>query len=220
MALSLGRSLALSLGAFTCVACPDPEGDFEAFARRAGTHSTDAGTLNCEQPEGELPDPAQLSGQFLLSVSTTLGRDTPFVYLIDVEAERSGDRYHITMSATPLSARDRSTPVGEPSEPQTFDVEPSGCFSSPPQMFQIPGPANPILPVQATSELSFAGSVSTAIRDDEGYVTFWCGQVNGRSLTPLPMTLDGSTFAAARVTDPDNLPPVVLDCEMTPARPL
>jgi hypothetical protein len=214
------RIHALAFAALGLAGCPDPGGDFDAFTRRAGTRSTDAGMISCETPEGELPEPEQLSGQFLLSVSTTLGRDTPFLYLLDVQVERQDDAYQITMSATPLSARDRTTPVGDASEPQTFTVEPNGCFVSPPALFQVPGPANPILPVQATSELSFAGSVVSAVRDDEGSVSFWCGQVNGRTVTPLPMPIDGSTFAATRVLDPDNLPPVVIDCDMTPARPL
>jgi hypothetical protein len=214
------RGHALAIAALWFAGCPDPGGDFDAFTRRAGTQTTDAGMISCETSEGELPEPEQLSGQFLLSVSTTIGRETPFVYLLDVEVAREDDSYQITMSATPLLASDRTTPAGESSEPQTFTVEPNGCFMSPPQLFMVPGPANPILPVPATSELSFAGSVVSAVRDDQGSVTFWCGQVNGRTVTPLPMMIDGSTFAATRVLDPDNLPPVVIDCDMTPARPL
>jgi hypothetical protein len=214
------RVHALAIAAMWFAGCPDPGGDFDAFTRRVGTRTTDAGMISCETPEGELPEPDQLSGQFLLSVSTILGRETPFLYLLDVDVEREDDSYQITMSATPLSASDRKTPVGEASEPQTFTVEPNGCFVSPPQLFMVAGPANPILPVPATSELSFAGSVVSAVRDDEGSVTFWCGQVNGRAVSPLPMPIDGSTFAASRIVDPDQLPDVLIDCDMTPARPL
>ncbi|HEX5660255.1 MAG TPA: hypothetical protein VFX59_23835 [Polyangiales bacterium] len=214
------RACALSLAALWLTGCPDPGGEFDAFTRRAGTRTTDAGMLSCESAEGELPEPEQLSGQFLLSVSTILGRETPFVYLLDVEVAREDGSYQITMSATPLLASDRKTPAGEASEPQSFTVEPNGCFESPPQTFMVAGPANPILPVPATSELSFLGSVASAVRDDEGRVTFWCGQVNGRAISPLPMPIDGSTFAATRIVDPDALPPVVIDCDMTPARPL
>jgi len=218
-----GRALVLSsLAATALLGCPDPGGEFDAYTRRAGTRDAGAESVSCEEVDGELPEPEQLSGQFLLSVSTTLGPDQPFLYLLDVSTERTGSSYEITMSAQPLSASDRKTPVGDASEPQTFTVEAGGCFESPPTVFTVPGPANPILPVQATSELSFAGSVANAVRQQDGdqLVTFWCGKVNGRSLTPLPMNVDGSTFAATRVEDPDNLPAVVINCAMDPARAL
>ncbi|HEY6879528.1 MAG TPA: hypothetical protein VI299_15985 [Polyangiales bacterium] len=202
--------------------CPDPGADFDDFAKRAGT-SHDAGPVEqggCALPEGALPAPEQLSGTFLFSVSTTVGRDRPFVFLLDVDVSRSGARYEITIVAQPLAANDRKTPVGAPTDPQTFSVEAGGCFTSVPQLFALPAGANPILPVQATSELSFSGNVGSALRDARGAVTFWCGQVNGRSVTPLPMNIDGSTFAATRVTNPAQLPPVVINCAMDPARPL
>lgn len=219
--LSFRTGLALALLALA--GCPDPGGDFDDFAKRTGTASADAGMAalgSCDLPEGELPEPEQLSGTFVFSVSTTVGRERPFVFLLDVDVSRNGARYEITIVAQPLAANDRKTPVGKPTDPQTFSVEAGGCFTSVPQLFALPAGANPILPVQATSELSFSGSVASAIRDASGSVTFWCGQVNGRSVTPLPMNIDGSTFAATRVANPAQLPPVVINCAMDPARPL
>lgn len=174
---------------------------------------------SCDAP-AELPAPEQLSGTFLFVVSTPLDPSKPFVNLLEVRATREGELYRITMREQPLSAMDRKTPVGMFSADRTFEVAPSGCFSSMALSFDIPAAANPIIALPATTELSFTGNIATAQRDANGAVGFWCGTVSGRTITPLPMSIDGSTFTAIRISDPNNLPPVVINCAMTPASPL
>jgi hypothetical protein len=207
--------------------CADPGAEFDAFTKRRedmqGMAQPDSGMPmgggGCDTP-AELPSPEQLSGTYLFVVSTPLDPSKPFVNLLEVRATREGESYRISMREQPLSAMDRKTPVGMFSTDRTFEVSPSGCFSSMPISFDIPAAANPIIALPATTELSFTGSIATAQRDATGAVTFWCGDVDGRTLTPLPMSVAGSTFTATRISDASNLPPVVINCAMTPASPL
>jgi hypothetical protein len=205
--------------------CPDPIGKFDEFVERIeALPEPDAGapTFSCDEPT-DLPDPEQLEGRYLFVVSTSIDPAKPFVYLLEVEAEREGDEYTITMRDQPLRADDRMTPIGEFGAPRVFEVSPSGCFTSDPTTFVIPMDANPILPVMVESTLVFSGNVATAMFGEDGdmLVNFWCGNVDGKADTPLgEMNVDGSTFTATRITDEENYPPVVINCAMEPAESL
>ncbi len=216
----LGSALCLLAG------CPDPAGKYDEFVARVKKEPVviaDAGSDGCPIPEGGLPDPMQLSGTFLFSVSTTLGPLTPLVYLLEVEATRDADDvYTISMRDQPLSKLDRKTPVGEFGDPRVFVVSPAGCFKSDFVVFNIPAEVNPVLNSPTVAEIAFSGNVAEAVLQEDGdkLVTFWCGQVDGNVTMPLNLGIDGSTFTASRVLDPKNLPEVLIDCDMTPAREL
>lgn len=221
------------LGGALCLltACPDPGGKFDEFALRVKGEPTgddvdggtgDGGADGCPLPKNPLPEPEQFTGTYLFAVSTTLDRSMPFVYLLEVEAAWEDGVYKISMRDRPLDAKDRKTPVAEFGEPRAFEVSPAGCFESDRIHFDIPAKANPVIPLPAVSEISFLGNVANAVVQQEGDrpVSFWCGDVNGEGISPISTSLDGSTFAAIRVFDAENLPPVVIDCDMTPAAEL
>ncbi len=212
----LGAWLSLLAG------CPDPAGKFDEFAARVQQAPVDmeddAGMDGCPLPDGELPGPEQISGLFLFTVATSLDPHKPFVYLLEVEASKNGDNYKVSMRERALSAKDHKTPVEDFGDPREFEVSPAGCFVTDRTTFNIPAEANPIIALPAVTELVLGGNVAQAIQEPDGdrLVTFWCGTVDGDVISPLPQSVNGSAFTAVRVTDPDNLPEVVIDCDMTP----
>jgi hypothetical protein len=46
----------------------------------------------------------------------------------------------------------------------------------------------------------------------DGKAEFWCGDVSGNVVIPLPQPLTG-TFTATRINDPENLPDAVINCD-------
>jgi hypothetical protein len=214
--------LALALSGLAC-GCLDPDGAFDAFGHRkqamAGASGADegpdAGAGSCAAP-AHLPDPSVLAGKYLFAVSTTIAPAKPFVYVLDVKATKSGDEYTLMLRYQPLSAADRKTPVAGFTPWQTSTVKAGGCFTTPDATYSLPASANPIINANASCELVFSGNVATA-KIEHDQVTFFCADVAGRSITPLALSVDGSTFAAVRIPDQDHYPPLLIDCDMTPA---
>jgi hypothetical protein len=75
----------------------------------------------------------------------------------------------------------------------------------------------------STTETTFTGTfVNPGTADDpDAKLQFFCGTMSGKAITPFTIPLDGSTFAASRIENPDDpssYPRVLIDCNMTPAK--
>ena len=184
-------------------ACADPTAKFDEFVKRdLAARERDSGVA--APVEGELPTPEQIEGSYLYVVSLGLGATTPFVNLLELEAEMQGDMLFIRLRDRPLSYKDRATPVGEFTEWREFLANPKGKFETEPFNVVTPPEANPITMGLAVSDLVISGSLSTVERDDEGNVSFWCGKITGELTSPFPMPLNGN-FTALRLYTPKDL---------------
>lgn len=221
------RASSVFVGALTsCLlaACPDPEARFDEFiAREHSGAGSDAGDPDSSAADGGafvLPTPEQSAGTFVLAISTRLGPTKPVVSLLEVEAENETGQLALRLRYRPLAAADRKTPVGEFNEWQSVLVNPDGTYAAPSVHVKTPAEANPIDGSMIEADLSLMGRPVANVAPGQT-VDFLCGDVTG-TLFPygLPLPLAGSTFTAARITDPDHYPPVTIDCAMTPAAPL
>jgi hypothetical protein len=203
------------------VACADPEARFDEFVAREESSKMSGGQQEPGSDPGfVLPTPEQSAGNFLLAVSTGLGRTKPVVSLLEVEAADKDGQLELRLRYRPLAAADRKTPVGEFNEWQTVLVNPDGTYAAPSIRVVTPGEANPIDGSTIQADLSLQGRPVANVAPGKT-VDFLCGDVTGTLFAyGLPIGLAGSTFTATRITDPDNYPPVTIDCAMTPAAPL
>lgn len=210
------------LAALLCCACTDPGDRYRAFVERfessrdaqvdepdasdmVGDAANEGGTD--EPPTCALPDPDEFTGTYVMSVSLALAPGRPIVTLIDTTASMEGDVWVLELSQQPLSAADRMTPVGERGEVQRFEFTDTDFETTPFDSF-TPAEANPITGTDAEAVLILRGTLCSVRGDDnpDATVDSWCGTVGGEILRPLPMPLDGSTFAAVRVADAQSIP--------------
>jgi hypothetical protein len=202
--------------------CADPHGRFEEFVKRDEKAREGQGEPpDADVPDGDfvLPTAEQSRGTFLLAISTQLGPTTPVVSLLEVEAEDKNPGLELRLRYRPLAAKDRKTPVGPFNEWQTILVNPDGSFMGMTIHASIPGEANPIGGLPLEADLSLQGRPTSRVEPGET-VDFLCGDVTGTAMVGLTLPLAGSTFTAARIKDPDNYPPVTINCQMTPAAAL
>jgi len=208
-------------------ACFAPEQRFNDFvddkkqlAADAGADAGDAG-----EPGNTEPLTAeQVTGTYSYAISTPVDPTKPTVYLTEVEASPArDDSLNVRIRQRPLSFADRTTPVGEFSEWTTTLVEPTGTYVSPPITTVVPAAANSFgLPL--TTTIVFAGVFVNPGTPEmpDGNVEFFCGTATG-VVEGLNLPLDGSTFAASRISDPTDTstyPDVVINCSKDPAAPL
>src|SRR5690349_12180350 len=112
---------ALFVGALALASCVDPTARFDEFVAREEAASMPPGGHGDPAPDAGfvLPTPEQSAGNFLLAVSTGLGRTKPVVSLLEVEAADMDGRLELRLRYRPLAASDRKTPVGEFNEWQS-----------------------------------------------------------------------------------------------------
>ena len=214
----------LILVLLTCSACFTPEDRFDDFIAAKQRLASDAGTDAGEQPGNTQPLKAdQVTGSYLYAVSTPVNPAQPTVYLAEVEASQQGDGLEVRIRQRPLAVVDRTTPVGDFSEWTTSLVDPSGAYETPPLTTIVPAAANSFgLPL--TTTVAFKGAFKNPATAElpDTKVDFFCGTATGM-VQGLNLSLEGSTFAAARIPDvanTDTYPDVVINCNKDPAAPL
>lgn len=170
--------------------------------------------------------PEQLTGTYLAGISTTLVRSAPIVFLVELAVEARDDRLEVRLRERPVSKLDRVTPVGDWSEWTTGSVDSEGHWNSDTIHVIIPADANPILAADTDAEIVLDGQLLElrSPDDPEAELGFLCGNVLGQIIDPIPVDdLAGSTFAAARIEDMDDVtsyPELTINCDHELPRPL
>ena len=150
-----------------------------------------------------------LSGDFLLAVSTTVDRSKPFQFVASNVVSEVDGQVVLSTCLQPLSlAQGKVTTPREPvGAPLCFAGVPlvGGAFTLDLGIVMIAGAANPITGADIVVSMVMDGMIT----GDDSY----CGTVSGNVMQPPIGQIDGSTFAAVRLTQPGVLPdPVVIDC--------
>lgn len=208
-------------------ACFSPEDRFNDFIALKKSAASDAGGEPEEggaPGEGEPLTAEQVTGTYLYAISTPIDPTHPIVYLAEFEASPGmGDALAVRLRQRPLSITDRQTPVGEFSDWIDAAVEPTGTYQTPPITTEVPAAANTFgLPLTAT--VQFEGTFRNPATPEmpQAKVEFFCGTAMGK-VEGVGLSLDGSTFAASRIPNPDDpstYPEVLLNCSKQPAAPL
>jgi hypothetical protein len=155
---------------------------------------------------------AAAAGDYLLSLSFPQDPSSPTLFLAKISASAAGCAGGIGMSVTALDKTDRKTPVGEAQDLGTAPLGPDGGFVFEVPALVIPAKAFTIAPIEATVTATLAGHAC-------GDSSFLCGILSGTVVSPK-VSMDGSTFALQRITDPQTYPDPVLNCAQDPADPL
>lgn len=214
------------VGTALCTACISPQDPFDDFVAKkraledAGTGDGSSGPGG----NGEPLAPEQLTGSYLWVISTNLAAKNPVVYEVELTAAAvpGSTDLKLSLRQRALACSDRKTPVEDFGETQTAQVAATGSYSSPAVTTTVPAAANAPLGCSsdAPSTVSFSGTIANpgTTADPLAPVEFWCGTLTGSALGgALPLS---GTFTATRITDPDNFPPVVINCQKDPADPL
>lgn len=170
--------------------------------------------------------PEQLTGTYLFGVSTILARSAPIVLMVELAGEAQDDQISVRLRFRPISKQDRMTAVGEWSDWTAGEVDESGHWNSSTVHVDIPAEANPIIASETVADVVFEGELLDLRSEDDpaAELNFLCGSVTGKVIDPIPVDdLGGSTFAAARIGDLDDLagyPEVTIDCDHGLPRPL
>ncbi|HUQ03515.1 MAG TPA: hypothetical protein VM261_13530 [Kofleriaceae bacterium] len=188
--------------------CVDARGKFDQFADRVGFD--DASTV--DRAGGSIHD---ISGTFLFSVragfETTNDPAYYIQFILRSELTITGDTAVFNGGVTPLCVVSTCTNGRTEFPPALMatdvPVASDGTFST---TFSgtVPGQANPFSGTQQAITTVAAGTIMSA--------DFYCGDVTGSA---AGLNLQGSTFAAIRITDttPANLPAPIAACPPTSA---
>lgn len=203
---TVGLAAALVLGG-----CPDPEARFNKFTDKT---DDDRDFMVPDMPPppdlgAMLPD---ISGSFLLAVSTSISPELPMQFLlttmmhVDMTGNATLDVSMQPLALTQGHVTTPRTPVGEQTD-FTDAVISEGRFEVDAGTVTVPGEANPVTGSDIVVDLLLK---ATIISGD-----FFCGDLEGELIEPLNAPLMGSRFAAVRLADPDMLPSeVTINCAM------
>lgn len=199
---------------------PDAEGKFDEFVEQTkedsvGASSTGGPGTTTEEPTGSStggPAAYDISGDFLLAVSTTVDRSKPLQFIATNTLVDNGGKLALDTCLQPLTLMQGKVtvprePIGEALCFKGLEVK-DGAFTIDAGIVMVTGEANPITGANIVASLIMMGTVQS---DD-----LYCGTVTGEVMEPPVGAVDGSTFAAVRLTDKTMLPnPVTIDCKGT-----
>lgn len=202
---------------------PDPEGKFEEFTEQTkegtgGAESTgDPGTTTDEPTGGTAattggPVAFDISGDFLLAVSTTVDRSKPLQFIATNTVTEMDGKMLLDSCLQPLTLMAGKVtmprePIGDPLCFKGLEVV-DGQFTLDAGVVMVTGMANPITGANIVASLIMAGTIQS---DD-----LYCGTVTGTVMEPPVGDIAGSSFAAVRLADKTVLPnPVTIDCKGT-----
>jgi hypothetical protein len=150
----------------------------------------------------------------LLALSVTLAPKKPILVAVDLDTPEVDGSAAVTLHAQPLSAADRTTPVGPAVDYGPFPVGPTGTWRGDLPGLEVSGEANPVTGGDISADVALIGSLC-------GDGEFFCGAVEGRVTAPIPLDLAGSTFTMTRVDDTGAAPATpAIDCAGNLADPL
>ena len=203
--------VALSVSSLALTGCPDPQGEYDAFAERKKPFEielpepgAEAGAeAGVEGGTGVMIEqlPAIESGRFVFGLAPNLDPNKPMAFIADIVFEINEDRSEgkiISMALDPrVCVTDENMDqlsAGEgilyaPSEPPVIDAQ--GNFVADFGTQNVPGAANCISGSFIEAILKLKGSV---VSEDA-----ICGKVSGELILPFAYPLTGSTFAAKRL---------------------
>lgn len=179
--------------------CPDSEAKFNEFL----DNTKDDRDFMPPPPPDVMPAQADISGEFLLAVSTVIAPDLPmqFIATNTMTTDEDGNTL-LETCLQPLSLMQGKVnvprePIGDPLCYQDIPIV-EGKFDVDAGVVNVTGEANPVTGGEIVATLKLIGSII-----DEG---FYCGDIEGDVMSPLMANLKGSTFAAVRLADPAELP--------------
>jgi hypothetical protein len=183
-----------------CAGCVEPGDRYQDFLNRSGNRG--AGGSDAGRPDGGTCTvlPNSISGNYLLALSIVLAPTKPIVLLTGLTTPPFNGGTGLSFDAQPLSATDRTTPVGTPLVLGPFPVDANGHFQASVSGLNVTGAANSVTPGAAiTADVTLTGNLC-------GDGSFFCGTVSGHATQPITVSLTGSTFTLTQVTTPGALP--------------
>ena len=164
----------------------------------------------CKQPFLSFADVSD--GDHLLSLSLPQAPQSPIVFLANVWTPGGSCPTEIGMDVTPLDKKDRKTPVGPEQALGLVSLGSQGGFVFEVAQLDVPKEANTIVSITMQMAVTLAGHAC-------GDGSFLCGTMSGQVITPK-VSVNDSTFALQRITDPEAYPAPVINCALAPADPL
>jgi hypothetical protein len=205
------RLVAPVVALLATASCVDPGGEFDAFVSRIPSRPgpSDAG--------GDAPTctvtPGSITGPYLLALSVTVAPKKPIVVRADLDTPEVDGAAALTLHAQPLSAADRTTPVGPAVDFGPFPVGPTGTWRGDLPGLEVSGEANSVTGGDIRADIALSGSLC-------GGGEFFCGTLEGHVTEPIPLDLAGSTFTMTRLDDTGATPePLAIDCAGNVADP-
>lgn len=207
-ALPVPRGVALAAVLLLAGGCPDSEASFDEFLE-----NTKDDRDFIPPPPPDLPSvEADISGDFLLAISTIIAPDLPmqFISTNQLTVDMSGAST-ITSELQPLSLTQGKVtvprmPIGDPLPYGPVPVV-DGKFVIDAGVVMVTGMANPVTGGDIVATLKLSATIISA--------DFYCGTIEGDVMSPLMAPLAGSTFAAVRLESPMVLPTdVTKNCSM------
>jgi hypothetical protein len=195
--------------AFLVLGCVDPKEQFDEFGGRVVDAAPPPDTGG-----GAVFD---ITGSFLLAIQAPVGND-PIRFLVTSVFTAEGDAGTADLTFQALKfdacnpAGNGGTEVGDSITINDVPVDASGTFDIMQQGTTVVEAANPLctgLPGDIVADIEFVGTIKSA--------DLICGDVKGMVMSPVSLSLNGSTFGAVRVTEPvmtgdANLPTAVAAC--------
>lgn len=209
---------ALALGLAACV---EPGAEYDDFVARCEARQTSACTppIVYDPEVCTRPEPSEVEGLSLFTVSLTLAKERPVLYRLETTAVVEGEGLRVTHAARPLDKVDGETPVGE-GFTVDYLVAADGSFTATMPETITPAAANPITGGDVTTQLVLTGSMCSTRRPEapEGGVDFLCGTLTADITRPVRLSTTG-TFTNQRPRPGEPWPSAVLDCEGTTVAP-
>ena len=194
---------------FIMSACPDPQSRFDHFLDRRAPYIMNEQDQMSSIMQDEIPEIT--TGDFFFGLTSTIDTEKPIAFIASATFQLSEDRMGGQLTALSLQARscdDITVEVGEPIVlEKTVEIAADGTFAIDFGRQLVANDANCI-----------SGSLIEATIQLQGQITSpdtFCGTVTGDLIQPFEYTLNGSTFAAQRVTDeyPVSRDRVPLSCQ-------
>ncbi len=199
---------------------PDPQGKFDEFTEQTkeGSSTGDPGTTTgatSDEPTGGTgattggPPAFDISGDFLLAVSTTVDRSKPLQFIATNTVTEMDGKMLLDSCLQPLTLMAGKVtmprePIGDPLCFEGLEIV-DGAFTIDAGVVMVTGAANPITGANIVASLIMAGTIQA---DD-----FYCGTVTGEVMEPPVGDITGSSFGAVRLADKAVLPTdVTIDC--------
>ncbi len=193
----------------------DPDGGSSKYTWQMVEDCADQSKTCVNGACSDTPSPVgEVDGTYMLVVSTTMEQSYPVVFKAELATQTSTTgAFDFTLQLQPLSAADRSTPVGNTSTKGPYTVTEGGSFHAPLGELSVPGEADPFSEKPLVATVTLDGTLYPPAE-------FYCGTVSGTVTQPIQYDLDGSTFTFEKADAQGDFPePPRIDCAGNLANP-